>query len=313
MLGRTASGLYWMFRQLERSENTARLLEAGMRMALTRAASSENEWASVVSTAGNRADYDASHDGYDATRVMDFLLRDRKNPSSVLCLFEAARNNARMVRTALTREVWENVNEGWLALKARLARPVPVAELPDILSLIRQRAALVRGSWQGTALRNDIYSFARLGNRIERADNTARILDVKYYVLLPSSSHVGSSLDNVQWESILLSASAARSFNWLYGGDTTPSKIAEYLILNREMPRSLRFSVEGYVEALDQLSDYYGKVMPSARMAHETMSDLCRTDIKSVFRIGLHEFLTTFIARNNAISQQIESDYRFNV
>ena len=312
MLGRTASGLYWMFRQLERSENTARLLEAGMRMALTRAASSENEWASIVMTAGNQAGYQAKHDGYDADRVCDFLLRDRDNPSCVMCLFEAARNNARMVRTALTREVWENLNEGWLLLKDRLARSVPASDLPDVLNLIRQRSALVRGSWAGTALRNDIYSFARLGTRLERADNTARILDVKYYVLLPSTSQVGSSLDNVQWESVLRSASAARSFNWLYGGETTPMKIAEYLILNRQMPRSLRFSCEGYVEALDDLSETYGEVMPSAKMAREALDELTVTDIEAIFRQGLHEFLTGFIARNNAIGMQIEADYRFN-
>lgn len=312
MLGRTASGLYWMFRQLERSENTARLLEAGMRMALTRAASSENEWASIVMTAGNQAGYQAKHDAYDADRVCDFLLRDRDSPSCVLSLFEAARNNARMVRTALTREVWENVNEGWLLLKERLARPVPASDLPDVLTLIRQRSALVRGSWAGTALRNDIYSFARLGTRLERADNTARILDVKYYVLLPSTSQVGSSLDNVQWESVLRSASAARSFNWLYGGETTPMKIAEYLILNRQMPRSLRFSCEGYVEALDDLSETYGEVMPSAKMARDALDELTVTEIEAIFRQGLHEFLTGFIARNNAIGMQIEADYRFN-
>lgn len=312
MLGRTASGLFWMFRQLERSENTARLVEAGIRMALTRAASSENEWASVVTTAGASDAYRDTHDGYDAERVIDFLLRDKRNPSCVLNLFEAARNNARMVRTALTREVWENVNEGWLTLKDALARPVASSNMPDVLSLIRQRSALVRGSWNGTALRNDIYCFARLGTRIERADNTARILDVKYYVLLPSTSNVGSSLDNVQWESILRSASAARSFNWLFGGETTPMKIAEFLTLNAQMPRSLRFCTMDYVRALDSLSDLYGARSDSRLLAHALNEDLGGQTIEAVFKSGLHEFLGGFLMRNNALSLQIERDYRFN-
>lgn len=313
MLGRTASGLFWMFRQLERSENTARLVEAGVRMALTRAASGENEWASVLMTAGASEAYSAHHDGHDAERVTDFLLRDRRNPSSVLALFESARNNARMVRTALTREVWESINEGWMSLKAMLARPVSASDLPGVLSAIRQRSALVRGSWNGTALRNDIYCFARMGTRLERADNTARILDVKYYVLLPSTSHVGSSLDNVQWESILRSASAARSFNWLFGGETTPMKIAEFLILNPQMPRSLRFCTADYVRALDDLAALYGHAPESHALARSLYEDLSRASIEGIFKGGLHEFLIDFLRRNNALSQQIESDYRFNV
>tara|TARA_R110002096_G_scaffold176057_1_gene352066 strand:- start:457 stop:1398 length:942 start_codon:yes stop_codon:yes gene_type:complete len=312
MLGRTASGLFWMFRQLERSENTARLVEAGMRMSLTRAAAGENEWASIVMTAGASDGYQQVHDGYDADRVIDFLLCDKRNPSSVLSLFEAARGNARMVRTALTREVWENVNEGWLALKDTLSKPVTASQLPDVLSLIRQRSALVRGSWNGTALRNDIYAFARLGTRLERADNTARILDVKYYVLLPSVSQVGSSLDNVQWESILRSASAARSFNWLYGGESSPSKIAEFLILNPQMPRSLIFCSADYVRALDTLCTLYGERSDSRALAYGLHESLESQTIEDVFKTGLHEYLGGFMIRNNALSRQIETDYRFN-
>ncbi|WP_421789106.1 alpha-E domain-containing protein [Hyphobacterium sp.] len=312
MLGKTASGLYWMFRQLERSENTARMIEAGFRMALTRGARSENEWASIVLTAGCETDYQQKHDSYTGSQVIEFLLQDKDNPSSVLRVFEAARNNARMVRTALTREVWETVNEGWLGLKERLAEPVNLDDLPDVLAYIRQRSALVRGAWHGTALRNDIYNFARLGTRIERADNTARILDVKYYVLLPNVAAVGSSLDNVQWESILRSASAAQAFNWLYGGETTPLKIADFLIFNAQMPRSLYYCATDMVGALNRLADEYGDRPVSAAMAGKILSGLTDQTAEGVYKIGLHEFLSDFLARNNALGTQIETDYRFN-
>jgi uncharacterized alpha-E superfamily protein len=312
MLGKTANGLYWMFRQLERSENTARLVEAGFRMALTRQASGQNEWASIVRTAGCDDLYRTRHDEYGADRVIDFLLRDMANPASVCSVFEQARNNARMVRPALTREVWESTNEGWLVLKDLLAKPVRQSELPNVLATIRQRSAMVRGAWHGTALRNDIYSFARLGTRMERADNTARILDVKYYVLLPTAASIGSSLDNVQWESILRSASAARAFNWLHGGDTTPLKIADFLIFNKQMPRSLVYCCTDNVRALEELAELYGERQPSADQAQDMLNDLIGQTVEDVFRSGLHEFLTDFLTRNNALGGQIETDYRFN-
>ena len=140
-----------------------------------------------------------------------------------------------------TREVWEAVNESWIVLKDVLARPIRETELPEVLGIIRKQSSLVRGATVGTMLRNDIYNFARIGTFVERSDNIARILDVKYYVLLPSVTLVGSTLDNVQWETILRSASAERAFRWLHGGEARASTIADFLILDRRMPRSLLY------------------------------------------------------------------------
>ena len=205
MLGRTANGTYWMARYLERAENTARLIEAGFRMALTRdAETSQGEWRSVITTMGQTGAFEAAYGtDYAGERVWNYLLRDRGNPGSVLAMIEAARSNARSVRTALTREVWEAINEAWMVLKEALARPVREVLLGQVLATIRRQATLVRGAFDGTMLRNEAYNFSRLGTFIERGDSTARILDVKYYVLLPSLAWVGSSLDNVQWESLL--------------------------------------------------------------------------------------------------------------
>jgi len=311
MLGKTAGGLFWMFRYLERSENTARLLEAESRIALTRASSEGEDWDSVVSTSGVRHSYCQKYDQFDATNVIDFLLRDPDNSSSVLAVVESARNNARLVRTALTREVWEAVNVCWMTLKDLLANPVRVRELPEVLGTIRQQSALVRGALHGTMMRNDIFDFARLGMFVERADNTARILDVKYYVLLPSVSYVGSSLDNVQWEIILRSVSAQGAYRWQNEGDINPKGIARFLMLDRCMPRSLAFCYGKIVDNLSYLAEDYGMVHESHGQAATTFQRLRETPIEEVFDSGLHEFIEEFIRQNNLLGQQIQADYRF--
>lgn len=311
MLGKSAGGLYWMFRYLERSENLARLLEAGFRIALTRSSAATSEWQSVIATAGVTAGFEARHDAYTAANVVDFLLRDRENFSSVRTVTDQARTNARMVRTALTREVWEATNECWMVLNQVLQRPIRERDLPEVLYVIRQQSTLVRGTLFGTMLRNDIYNFARLGTFIERADNTARILDVKYYVLLPSLSHVGSSLDNVQWETILRSVSANRSYRWLNGEDINPSSIADFLILDRSMPRSLAHCVQEIRVNLNQLDAAYDERKPCHDCVDAIFEKLDKRTIDSILASGLHEFLKNFIQGMSELSNQIEQDYRF--
>jgi uncharacterized alpha-E superfamily protein len=312
MLGKTAGGLYWMFRFLERSENTARLIEAGFRIALTRSSDSESEWKSVVTTAGVRAGYDAIYDSYSAVHVVDFLLRDTRNASSVMNVITNARTNARMVRTALTTEVWEAVNETWMSMKAALKHPIRETDLPALLGEIRRHSALVRGALYGTMLRNDNYDFARIGTALERADNTARIIDVKYYTLLPKASFVGSALDNVQWETILRSVSAHRAFRWLNEGDMTSAGIAEFMILDSRFPRSLNASSHEIEAHLGYLAKDYGARALSNDLIDAQLAKLRTHTIESIFEDGLHQFIAGFIHDNNAIGAQIEQDYQFN-
>ena len=284
----------------------------GFHIALTRSAAAEDEWASIVTTAGVRDGFLAKHEHFDAAAVVNFLLRDRNNPSSVLEVIERARTNARAVRTALTQEAWEATNECWMTLKDALTRPVRESDLPSVLALIRQQNAQVRGAVQGTMLRNDIYDFARIGTFLERADNTARILDVKYYVLLPSISYVGSSLDNVQWETILRSVSAYRAFQWLNEGDVNPRGIAEFLILDRRMPRSLSFCYTKIVDSLGYIANDYRERHGSHEQAERQRARLHEHNIDMIFDRGLHEFIEAFIQENNQLGGQIERDYRFN-
>ncbi|MEO0328683.1 MAG: alpha-E domain-containing protein [Pseudomonadota bacterium] len=311
MLGKTAGGLFWMFRYLERAENTTRLIDAGFRIALTRPRSENDEWSSMIAAAGVTTGYLEKHDDYDAMRVIDFLLRDPSNPSSVLSIMESARNNAKMVRTALTREVWEATNEAWMGTKDALARPIKHRNLIEVLGITRQHAALVRAALHGTMLRNDIYDFSRIGTFLERADNTARILDVKYYVLLPSISHVGSALDNIQWEMILRSVSAQRSYRWLNGSDINARGIADFLILDGRMPRSLAFCYTKIIDNLGYLEKDYKDRHDCHDQAQKLSAKLHGKSIDQILDYGLHEFISAFVQENTAVAQQVESDYRF--
>jgi uncharacterized alpha-E superfamily protein len=312
MLGKTAGGLYWMFRFLERAENTARLVEVGFRIALTRSTDAQAEWKSVIATSAAQVGYEAKHDSYEGAKVVDFLIRDADNPSSVFSVIKSARDNARLVRTALTTEVWAAVNETWMLIASRLKDPVSDSDLPEILNLIRQQSALVRGAMNGTMLRKDTFHFCQIGIHIERADSTARIIDVKYFSLLPAASFVGGRLDNVQWETLLRSVSAHRSFRWAMEEDVSAPAIANFLILDRRMPRSLSFCVAEIVANLGYLAENYGERPTSHDLADALNLRLGNRNIGSIFDEGLHEFLSSIIHDTAKLGQQIEQDYRFN-
>lgn len=311
MLGRTASGLFWMMRYLERIENSARLIDAGFRMSLTRSRTSGGEWESVLTTAGSRLDYLARHESFSTASVVEFMIADRENSGSLYNSMASARENARMTRTALTRDVWEAINETWLTFKDAFKAQTYKSDLPALLSDIRQKIALVRGTISGTMLRNDIFRFARLGSMIERADDTARILDTKYYVLLPSSSSVGSSLDRVQWEMILRSASAERSFHWLHGGEIDPTSIVNFLIHDVRLPRSIAYCYDEIVLTLQELETEYDQRTQAHDLAASIEAHLSHSTSELIIGTGLHEFLLDFMARNASLSRAIEAEYRF--
>lgn len=311
MLGKTANGLFWMARYLERAENTARLIETGQRIALTRLGHSDEEWASILQSAGVYAAYKAHNESITKEGALDWMLRDRDNTSSIRSSIEAARQNARLVRTAITGEVWEAVNATYMRANELLARKVSERDLPAVLRAIRQNTALVRGMINGTMMRNEIYDFLRIGTFLERADYTARIIDVKYYVLLPSVSAVGTPIDNVHWESILRSVSASGGFRMQYGAGYGPKDIAHFLILDRCMPRSLAFcahKLEGNLCNLNagrpEASIAQGKVR---HLQDKFLSD----DVAAIFDYGLHEFIQAVLGELSGLARQIELDFRF--
>ena len=312
MLGRVAHGIFWMYRYLERAENTARLLAAGQRMALTRGDEmADQEWKSILTTLGLRQAYEEHFDEYDGSHVCDFVLRSKHNPESVMAMVENARTNARACRAVITAEVWEAVNEGWMTLRDLLARPVRNSNLNMSLGAIRRESTLARGASHGSMLRNETYSFARLGTFLERADNTARILDVKYYLLLPSLSYVGTPLDSGQWDNVLRSLSAERAYRWLNAGRMDARSITDFLILDERFPRSLVFCYSSMRGNLDELARLHGAEGTCHQSMREADMRLTGKTIEDIFDQGLHQFLLEFIAGNQALAGAIAEDYRF--
>ena len=312
MLGRTANDLFWMARYMERAENIARLLEVGHRLTLLPHEGGSAEWRSTLRSAGCEAGYLARHNVIDTSTVVDYMLLDRDNPSSVLSCLATARRNARAQRTAVTRDMWEALNSAWMEFPARAAAAISETALPDLFDWIRDRSALFRGALLNTILRNDTFWFTQLGTFLERVDNTARILDVKYYVLLPENELVGGGVDSAQWAAILRSVSAHRSFRWVYRDAFKPWHIADFLMLNPQMPRSLRSSYGEIVTALQGLAASYGTVPPCLAMAEETLGHLLVSDMTRILQSGLHDFLQGVIAGNNRLASEIAAAYHFN-
>lgn len=312
MLGRTANSLFWMFRYLERAENTARLLEAALRMALTRdIVAAEAEWRSVIATLGLQTQYEAAHDGYDGLQVWNFVLRGGSNPGNVRSMFGAVRANARAARINISSDVWEAVNENWMKLDKLLARPVGPTMVGEVLVAIRRAGTQVHGAFDGSMLRDEGYHFSRAGSFIERADSTARILDMKYFLLLPSLSYVGSSLDTGQWEQVLRSVAGARVYSWLNAGQIEARGIVEFLVLDDRFPRSLAFCRNALRDNLAALARMHGEEGRCNALMRDADSRISNLAVDQIFDQGLHEFLVDFLARNAAIAQAIADDYRF--
>ena len=312
MLSRTADSLYWLARYVERAENTARTVLVGHWMAsMARSLGNPgNEWESTLIATGCEQGYRAKYAEVTPAAVIDYLVRDPENPSSLYSCIETARRNARAVRTALTVDMWNALNETWLRMREKLVSGFTPDQASEVLEWVKQRSQLFNGAYANTMLRNDAYYFTRLGTFLERADNTARLLDVKYHVLLPESEGIGGALDYYQWQAILRSVSALRSYHWVYHDRLKPWLVAELLILRPEMPRSLVSCYEEIARTLDLLAaSHAGKRGECHRLAGEVYARLRYGRIQAVFDLGLHEFVTEFVNRSLILGDEIASLY----
>ena len=311
MLSRHANDLYWMARYVERADNLARILDATQHIASMPAAFSGNgnAWDSALASAACQDAFYRSYDRASRENVVAFLAFSAENPSSIRSCFEAARRNARSVRTALTIEVWDALNGAWLDIMSFDANQMLSQEFIRFLSWVKQSSLLIDGSAVRSMLRNDQFFFNQLGKYTERADNTARILDVKYHVLLPKDQPVGGGLDYYQWASILRAVSALTSYHWIYRDSLKPWLIADLLILRREMPRSLARCYANISELLTEIAQEYGEQGPSQSTARATYARLANQTMDNIFQRGLHEFLLDFIAENNRLGSRISEQY----
>ena len=312
MLGRHGDNLFWMARYLERSENLARRIQATLHYALSREDEGEEEWTALIINHGLGPLFEEKYDDPTTIDIINFLLRDRDNFDSVASLMSKARNNGRSVRTSLTREVWLSLNESWMKCESDLKRPVNIRDLPVILEDIIKGSSLFRGALYGTMLHNDIFNFLRLGTFIERADNTIRTIDTKYHRLLPTAKVIGGSNDQGQWEVMLRSLAAWRSFNWLKKGRLDPLGVANFLIFDERMPRSIKFCYKEVKFNLEDLSNSYKKDYGSLALANEIFIGLNDDSLQNTQEIDLKVFLTEHIEKNNQLSQAIASDFNMN-
>ncbi|WP_420392411.1 alpha-E domain-containing protein [Acuticoccus sp.] len=311
LLSRVANDLYWLARYTERAENTARILDVASRLSSLPStyAGSMNEWESAVIATGGEALFRERYDEASRRNVIRFMGFDANNPSSIFFCLDVARRSARAVRTAITREMWEAINDAWLELRRYNADAMSPRQLSEFLEFVKAACLKFDGSAFRTMLRTDAHAFFRLGTYVERGDATARILDVKYHVLLPESDPVGGGLDYFQWSSILRGASALTAYQWVFRDALRPWRVAELLTLRRELPRSIANCSKFTLDFLDDLANDYGRQGPAQRAGRAYHARLANSSVDTMYREGLHEFLQRAIRENNALAEAIEAQY----
>jgi uncharacterized alpha-E superfamily protein len=312
MLARAAESLFWLARYMERADYVARLLQVAGHMNAVRVDSDRNsEWESAIVAAGCKS-YFTKHAAADEAKVIDFLAFDRDNATSIVNCIETARRNARSVRTALTADMWEVVNATWQELADYRSAPLNQDRLAEFLDWVKARVGLFHGVCSNTMLRLDGFHFVRVGQFLERADNTARLLDVKYHVRLPTVSDVGGVVDYYQWLAILRVLGARRAYRVLFKGPVQPSQVAELLIIREEFPRSLAFCYDQITQHLGAIDSQDPKLVAEAqRQAHSLYSDLRFALVDQIIGNGLHEYLTDLIERTERLGAQIAKGHLF--
>ena len=313
MLSRTAGDLFWAGRYVERADFISRLIDATARLAALPSSygGAVGAWTSALAAVGVEPLYAERYPELTELKATEFLALDPSNPSSMRVCIEHARNNARAVRTALTVEVWEAINTAWLEVQRFGTRLESRAALGRLVEQVKSSALAFDGATHRTMLRDKSYWFLRLGAALERADNTARLLDVKYHLLLPRDEPVGGSLDYFQWTTILRTVSALTAYRHVYRESVKPWLIADLLILNRSMPRSLAACSGDLVRYLDNLAQQTGKRGAAHRQAVALSSRLGRGDMNAIFASGLHEYIADFLAENYRLGLAIQEQYLF--
>ena len=320
MLSRTADHLFWMCRYIERAENTARMLHVNTQLALLPrdAAVHRQSWQAMLRLFELEDDFAARYNDPEPQAVIHFMVRDADNPSSIYACLRACRENARAVRGSLTTELWETINLTWLTLLRDLDEGVLERNPEQFFEWIKRRAHLVRGVTENTMLVDEALHFMRLGSQLERADNMARMLDVRFHEheALPgggATAAQGKALDAdagefYRWSAILSCVSALEVYRKVYRDVVTPSRVAELLVLNTTLPSSLVALVRGVRESLARVAN--DRSAETERQAGLLLAELEYGRIEDILRgPGLHRFLTNFLARINHLGTRIGSDF----
>jgi uncharacterized alpha-E superfamily protein len=298
-----------MARYTERAENLARILEVNYRMSLLPQAPRmvEQAWSATLTIIGLMDAFKQRHDTVTPANAIAFMAFDRENPLSIHSCLRAARENARAVRGTLTSEIWETINATWLEMRVAGMRATSDVEMGNFFEWVKYRSHLTRGVIQGTMLRDEAWNFTWIGTYLERSDSTARILDVKYHLLLPRGEKAGGATDYYQWSALLHSVSAFEIYRRVYRDLITPRRVAELLVLRDDMPRSLHRCMSQVYTHLAAVRNNHSA--ETERRAGEMQASLRFGRIEDIFEMGLHEYLVEFLGRTRDLGERVSRDF----
>lgn len=311
MLSRVADSIYWMGRYLERSENYARFIDVNYNLMLDLPPSQKEQWEPLITATGDRDLYISKYDNFDRFNAIYFLAFDNENPNSLISCINNARGNARSVREKLTKESWEKLNEAYFFVQAGKDNKIWQNDDPRaFFTEVKYSIQLLYGIEDNSVARTQEWYFRQLGQFLERADKTSRILDVKYHILLPSPDEVGSTIDILQWTSLLKSVSGFNTYRRIFG-EITPSGVLEFLVLNKYFPRSIFFCLDEAEKCLYKISDSsrHGFSNSAEKALGSLRSQLEYYDVSDVIDYGLHEFLDSLQIRINEVSNAIHQNF----
>ena len=308
MLGRYADNLYWMARYLERAENTARKIQAGLHYSIT-SKENNNDLLKFLIEDQDQKIFKNKFNDFSLHNVLNYLINDEDNENNIKNLLHKARVNGKIVRTGLTREVSNSLNQSWSSTQKLLDSPIKINNLPEIIEKVLNTGTVFRGSVYGTMLRNDTFNFIRIGTFIERSNNTDSILNKKYYRILLRKTVLVSKIDYNRWEILLRSLSAWRSFNWLSGEYLDPAAITNFLIFDERMPRSLSFCNKEILSNLSYLQKTYKKKYQSFNIAKKTQNSLTSGIIRTVHNKKLYNFIKEYTENNENLHFMITRDF----
>lgn len=306
MLSRVANSIYWMSRYLERAENVARFIGVNLHLSLDMPAEFGEQWAPLVNITGDSEYFSKQYGEPTRENVMRFLTFDRENPNSILSCVRNARENARSVREVISSEMWEQANHFYLRVKDAAARNSIFDSPDDFYTAVKMESHLFDGITEATMSHGEAWHFLQVGELLERADKTSRILDVKYFILLPDEHIIGAAIDNIQWGALLKSASALEMYR-KHSKQIDPAKVADFLLLNRDFPRSVLSCLNRASTSLHAIS---GAPMDAFSNKAEQglgrlLSELNYTPIEEIIKDGLHEFLDSLQTRLNHIDDAV--------
>lgn len=315
MLSRTADHLFWMSRYTERAENTARMLSVSYETSMLpqRPEDTTRAWQGVLSISELIPTYQARYQEVTRDNVLFFMVADENNPASIVSCLKAARENARAVRGALTTEVWETQNQTWLGLRKHLEDGALAKDPGHFLEWVKYRSHLSRGVVLGTMLQDEAFNFLRLGTFLERADNTARLLDVRFHAIqrdyhgVDANRKNGQQFDFYHWSALLRSVSAFEVYRKVYRDVITPERVVDLLVLRADMPRSLHACMREVVFNLQAVA--HDGALNSQRKAGRLLADVQFSRIDEILDAGLHAYLTQFLERVNQLGGCITKDY----